>query len=205
MIDFLWLHGLTPQKTRLTGHSLGAHIVGLAGFLSRARPNYVVGKIIKNSSQWRSYLTWGRFFCQSGLDPAFPLFAGTDVKHRISGLSGNSVEIIHTNAGLLGFLSPLGHADFYPNGGTTQIGCGIDVACSHWRSFEFYAESLNNPNKFYANKCKKFLPILAMMDCKGPFAVMGTLREKLGIEAQGVYALQTNSDAPYARVVNLSE
>lgn len=39
------------------------------------------------------------------------------------------VEVLHTNAGLLGLAAPLGQADFYPNFLKTQPGCGLDY-CS---------------------------------------------------------------------------
>lgn len=36
------------------------------------------------------------------------------------------VDIIHTTAGYLGIKDPIGHVDFYPNGGVPpQPGCGI--------------------------------------------------------------------------------
>lgn len=45
MIDFLETFGMSPKRTRLTGHSLGAHIAGLAGYYARVKPLYVVGKL----------------------------------------------------------------------------------------------------------------------------------------------------------------
>lgn len=51
----------------------------------------------------------------------------------------------------------MGHADYYPNGGRTQPGCGVDVAgsCAHSRAYAYYAESLNS-DKFVATKCDSF-------------------------------------------------
>lgn len=51
----------------------------------------------------------------------------------------------------------MGHADYYPNGGRTQPGCGVDVSgsCSHGRAYAFYAESLNS-NKFVSTKCDTY-------------------------------------------------
>lgn len=35
----------------------------------------------------------------------------------------NFVDIIHTNGNSLGLFKPLGHIDFYPNGGVAQLNC----------------------------------------------------------------------------------
>lgn len=62
-----------------------------------------------------------------GLDPANPLFNYREPATRIAVGDALSVETIHTNAGTLGFSAPLGDATFYPNGGRSQPGCGIDL------------------------------------------------------------------------------
>ena len=69
------------------------------------------------------FVTCNAFF--KGLDPAFPCFekAGADQILEIS--DAEFVDIIHTNAGFLiekrlGFPFSLGHADFWPNGGSIQ-------------------------------------------------------------------------------------
>lgn len=60
-----------------------------------------------------------------GLDPAFPGFDHIIMfNDRISEDSGDFVDIIHSCGGILGILGAVGHADFYPNGGTAiQPGC----------------------------------------------------------------------------------
>lgn len=61
-----------------------------------------------------------------GLDPALPLFTLGNKDARLDKHDAKHVEVIHTCGGYLGFSSPLGHIDFYPNGGTRQPGCGWD-------------------------------------------------------------------------------
>lgn len=62
-----------------------------------------------------------------GLDPAYPLFTLGNKDARLDKHDARHVEVIHTCGGYLGFMSPLGHIDFYPNGGIRQPGCGFDI------------------------------------------------------------------------------
>ena len=62
------------------------------------------------------------------MDPAGPFFALNDTSRRIDTTDGDFVDIIHTDGGTLtgnelGMLDPIGHVDFYPNGGEVQPGC----------------------------------------------------------------------------------
>lgn len=66
--------------------------------------------------------------CDSALDPAYPGFEGPNARRRLNKTDARFVDVIHTNArfGLnnaVGLETPLGHADFYPNGGSFQPGC----------------------------------------------------------------------------------
>lgn len=94
------------DNIHILGHSLGAHV---AGYISNNMPRKV-GRI-------------------TGLDPAGPAFETPylkDTEERLDVADANFVDIIHTCAGSLGFLRPIGHVDFYPNGGTfRQPGCPV--------------------------------------------------------------------------------
>lgn len=59
----------------------------------------------------------------SGLDPAKPLYRMAGPEDRIDKTDAKFVDIIHTNAEILGLFGPLGDIDFYPNGGKTQTQC----------------------------------------------------------------------------------
>lgn len=64
------------------------------------------------------------YFVVSGLDPACVLF-DSSTRGRLDKTDADFVIVIHTTAGYLGYEDPLGHVDFYPNGGKTgQPGCG---------------------------------------------------------------------------------
>lgn len=59
----------------------------------------------------------------SGLDPAGPFFSYTDPAVRLDPGDAKNVDVIHTDAGLLGTSQNVGHIDFFPNGGSRQPGC----------------------------------------------------------------------------------
>ncbi|XP_043267034.1 inactive pancreatic lipase-related protein 1-like [Venturia canescens] len=177
MIDFLQSKArLDTKKTTLVGHSLGAHVMGLAGYYSKGTINYVVG-----------------------LDPALPLFYFADEGHRISNKDANHVQIIHTNAGLLGYMSAIGHSDFYPNGGSMQLGCLLDVtgACSHARSWKFFAESINSQRGFYGKPCTSYLSYIIGRCTIGPVSMMGG--SLIDLAGTGNYFLSTSAVAPFAK------
>lgn len=48
MIDFLEKQGMDLSKTILIGHSLGAHVVGIAARDARGESSFVVGKFLMN-------------------------------------------------------------------------------------------------------------------------------------------------------------
>jgi pimeloyl-ACP methyl ester carboxylesterase len=145
--------GLTASKFHIIGHSLGSHIAGYAG----QRLNGALGRI-------------------SGLDPAGPYFENTDPVVRLDSSDAQFVDVLHTDgAGTLklglGLMQPLGHVDFYPNGGKDQPGCpansdkllsgifnlatvnivAIDdvTCCSHTSSLYYYRDSIENQNCSY--------------------------------------------------------
>ena len=77
-----------------------------------------------------------------GMDPASPVFewnSKTSTFGCLNNKSANIVQIIHTNAGILGFLEDIGHLDYYLNHGQHQPHCGQYVfrVCSHRFAYQF--------------------------------------------------------------------
>ncbi|XP_077292359.1 pancreatic triacylglycerol lipase-like [Arctopsyche grandis] len=152
LINYLYSRGLQPGMLHLVGHSLGAQAAGVAGNTAKPRPARI-----------------------TGLDPALPLFQTLPLTLRLDRSDADFVDIIHTDSGGFGISAPMGHADFYLNGGRSpQPGCELEVVlprrmilekffCSHWRSFQVYAESVLKPSNFPSVICNS-LP----NSCKNP-------------------------------------
>lgn len=135
------------------------------------------------------------------MDPALPNFVNAGRGARVSKGDASYVEVIHTNAGLLGYDSSIGDIDFYPNGGSSQAGCVVDVGgvCSHPRSFEYFAESINSAAKFWGVQCNNYNNFLKGGCKSNARAVMGG--QKTSFRDKGTYYLNTNSKAPFAQGV----
>lgn len=141
------------QHITVVGHSLGAHIAGnktlfLSIFLY-INAHFPIGNIGARTQALIENII--------GLDPAGPLFSSSNINNRLDPTDGQYVHVIHTNDRVLGFGIKMGDADYYPNGGSSQPGCGIDLAgsCAHSRAYEYFAESLNS-NNFIARQCDTY-------------------------------------------------
>ena len=178
-IDFMnTLTGAPFANIAVVGHSLGGHTAGLAG----------------------KHVTRGRLQTIVALDPALPLFSIDRPDERVTPDDAIYVEVIHTNAGLLGFDLPIGRASFYPNFGSSQPGCLVDVTgnCAHSRAHEFFAESINTSVGFWGTRCAGYEEILnEQCTSSGPRELMGG--EPSAGTANGVYWLPTNRNSPFAQ------
>ncbi|XP_064104797.1 pancreatic triacylglycerol lipase-like isoform X3 [Macrobrachium nipponense] len=157
ILDLRDFFGVSPSHVHMVGHSLGAHLAGYTGEYLKTQ-DAKLGRI-------------------TGLDPAEPYFEGTDPIVRLDPSDADFVDVIHTDGGPiitggLGLASPVGHFDFYPNGGVRMPGCGhhfIDsvameqgnipyglrrfIGCNHIRSYEYFTESINSDCPFLSIQC----------------------------------------------------
>ncbi|XP_020710166.2 pancreatic triacylglycerol lipase-like [Athalia rosae] len=135
MIDFLVDQGMDIKDLIILGHSLGAHVSGIAG----RSCSYEVPIIV-------------------AMDPASPLFWPIKTKTNLSKNDARVVYAIHTNAGFLGYPEEIGHIDMWPNGGSHQRGCVADLigSCAHSRSYVYFSESLRSKKKFTAKACENY-------------------------------------------------
>lgn len=176
-INFLVLvGGQRLDQIAVIGHSLGGHAAGFAG----------------------KHVAVGRVHTIIALDPAGPLFSATDPNDRVDAGDAEYVESIITNGGVLGMMEPIGTTNFYPNGGSSQAGCGIDIAgtCAHARSNEFFAESLRSGG-FVGSRCDSFNDV-SSGNCNGASFAMGGEPSLHGRGAEGIFFLRTATSSPFA-------
>ncbi|XP_022917699.1 lipase member H-like [Onthophagus taurus] len=154
-------------NVHILGHSLGAHIAGFAG-RSLKRKGFILPRI-------------------TGLDPASPLIWNGLVKS-----DAEFVDVVHTAAGSLGKTGPQGHIDFYPNGGVSpQPGCEEEtfiniLFCSHARSWQYYAKTIQNPRRYIAVQCDSYEDYLINRCSGNNMLYMG---EYLSSRSRGIYYL----------------
>ncbi|CAK7319172.1 Lipase member I [Vulpes lagopus] len=133
-------YGASLDNFHFIGMSLGAHISGF------------VGKIFQGQL--------GRI---TGLDPAGPKFSGRPSNVRLDYTDAKFVDVIHSDTNGLGIKEPLGHIDFYPNGGKKQPGCpksifsGIEfIKCNHQRAVHLFMASLETNCNFISFPCSSY-------------------------------------------------
>ncbi|XP_069002577.1 lipase member H-like [Embiotoca jacksoni] len=126
-IEMMQASGASLSSIHMVGVSLGAHISGFVGANLKGR----LGRI-------------------TALDPAGPQFTGSPPEGRLDPTDAQFVDVLHTDIDALGFRAPLGHIDFYANGGTDQPGCpktifsgGAYFKCDHQRSVLLFLDSVN--------------------------------------------------------------
>ncbi|XP_046645780.1 pancreatic lipase-related protein 2-like [Daphnia pulicaria] len=183
--------GASLKSFHLIGFSLGAHVAGGAGA--------AIGS--------------GKVFRITGLDPAAPGFSVNDTETRLDPTDGDFVDIVHTNSGSLiqggeSMIEPIGHADFYPNGGQQQPGClftkseeEVDFQeaetrdCNHSRAVMYFDESINSMIGFQALQCDSLEEYQMGFCDSNPAALMG---EPTPVTTRGIFYLITNDVEPFA-------
>lgn len=141
------------KSVHIIGHSLGGQ---MSGWIGERVPG--LGRI-------------------TGLDPAGPWFQKAENSVRLDPTDADFVDVIHTNGGSnvvegLGLDEPIGHLDFYPNGGKDQPGCFYEAlqetngevnkttelianSCDHSRANQYFLDSINRC-RFVGVQCSSY-------------------------------------------------
>nr|XP_056704339.1 phospholipase A1 member A [Euleptes europaea] len=137
--------GVPETSIHLIGVSLGAHVGGLVGHFYKGR----LGRI-------------------TGLDPAGPRYTRASKEERLDPEDALFVEAIHTDADKFGIRIPVGHIDYYVNGGQDQPGCPRFITsgynsmiCDHMRAVHFYISVLEDSCPMIAFPCSSYKAFLA--------------------------------------------
>lgn len=172
--------GVNAEDFHLLGISLGAHIAGWAGKYFRQYKGQSLGRI-------------------TGLDPAGPCFSYAYSDQRLDKMDAAYVDIIHSNRLIQGVIEPLGHADFYINGGgPTQPGC-VMPSCSHLRAAQVYTESVLTPKAFIGVRCPDWKHFETSTCKSTEFAVLGY---GSSTTTRGLYYLRTSASSPFGLGMN---
>ncbi|KAH1027547.1 pancreatic triacylglycerol lipase [Dendroctonus ponderosae] len=190
-IDYLVSKGLYLPSLHLAGLSLGAQMAG------------VCGRNVKS----------GRIRRITGLDPAGPLFTKWPKSLKLDASDAEFVDIIHTDAGIFGYPNQIGHVDFWPNRGIApQPGCNLKEVkkrnpdalleyafCSHWRSYQFFAESVINPHAFLgAINCDNWDDYENEI-CNEQNNFTSPMGLYVDLRARGNFYIRTNPESPYSK------
>lgn len=168
-------YGANAEDFHLIGISLGAHIAGWAGKYFQQFKKRRLGRI-------------------TGLDPAGPCFSYAYSDQRLDKTDANYVDVIHSNRLVQGVIEPLGHADFYLNGGgPTQPGCVMPTCC-HLRAAEVYIESIKTPKSFIGVRCRSWKHFMSNACDKDNYAVLGY---GSSTTTSGQFYLRTTGSSPF--------
>jgi len=179
-INFLIEHGTPLSSFHLIGHSAGTHLAGVAStFIKAGKPPRITG--LDTPHSWPN-----------------------DTAYILDITDADFVDALHTNGGVDDYhesiFDPIGHVDFYANGGREQPGCKTHpkllTGCSHLRAVSLFAESINSQLGFRSLRCDTFEDYQKGLCDGNDVELMG---EQTSITARGVYQFLTNAEAPFAR------
>ncbi|XP_046968948.1 lipase member H-like isoform X1 [Vanessa cardui] len=182
MLADLTAQGLDPKKLEIVGLSLGAQT---ASFIAK---NYRI-------------LTGMNVSRITALDPAGPCFRNLGPEDRLDKSDADFVEAINTNIDEFGMAAPVGHVNFYVNGGENQPGelfwMLCTSFCSHVRAHTIWTIALRYRDAFVAIQCDS----VQQARNKKCFDRRPVVTNVLGLNVnktnEGIFYLATTNTPPY--------
>ncbi|XP_046968883.1 lipase member H-like [Vanessa cardui] len=182
MLADLTAQGLDPKKLEILGLSLGAHT---ASFIAK---NYRL-------------LTGMNISRITALDPAGACFRNLGPEDRLDKSDADFVETINTNIDEFGMAAPVGHVNFYVNGGENQPGelfwMMCTSFCSHVRAHAIWKTALRYRDSFVAIQCDS----VQQARNKNCFDRRPVVTNVLGLNVnktnEGIFYLATTNTYPY--------
>ncbi|KAG7167851.1 pancreatic lipase-related protein 2-like [Homarus americanus] len=176
----------------LIGHSLGSHLSGHTGTYLREMYDLTLPRI-------------------TALDPAEPYFNDTHTITRLDPTDAAFVDVIHTDdSPILGFplsvgmTQPIGHLDFFPNGGRNQPGCNGAINCQHHRAITLFTESIRQSCPMLAVACNSYEDFIdgECWGCSGESgdrlcSAMGLAAAPLPLQPLSKFFLYTQDRTPF--------
>ncbi|XP_076974351.1 phospholipase A1 member A [Tamandua tetradactyla] len=160
--------GVSESSIHIIGVSLGAHVGGMVGHFYKGQLGWI-----------------------TGLDPAGPEYTKASLEERLDAGDALFVEAIHTDTDNLGIRIPVGHVDYFVNGGQDQPGCPTFIhagysylICDHMRAVHLYISALEKSCPLMAFPCASYKAFLAghCLDCFNPFLLSCP---RIGLAEQG--------------------
>lgn len=174
--------GLNPKTMEVIGLSLGGQTMSFIAKNYRLQTGMNIGRL-------------------TALDPSGPCFRNLGPEDRLDETDADFVDVINTNIDGWGMAAPVGHVNFYVNGGEYQpssvVWLPCNILCSHIRSYEIWVAALQHPKTFIAIQCESVQQARAR-EC---FSRKPTETNVVGIKTdrskKGVFYLGTYNTFPY--------
>lgn len=175
--------GLDPKKLEMVGLSLG-------------------GQTISFIAKHYRELTGVNITRLTGLDPAGPCFRNHGPEGRLDQSDADFVDIISTNIDGFGMAAPVGHVNYYVNGGEYQPGDVLwmpcNTLCSHVRSFTLWIAGLQNQDSFIGIQCDSVQDAREKNCYSRSPRVTNLMGLKTDRSKEGIFFLATDNNFPYA-------